>query len=323
MIIGFCNQKFYNNQLIVLTEENGRENPLTVYKTVKGNHARGRYNQREIDEIKRIYDKLRAEQPEQSVGVVSPYREQAHRTKDFLGNSNIEVDTVHKYQGREKDVIILTTVVNKMNDFVDNPNLINVAVSRAVDKLIIVTYGNKEDKNSNIGDLVKYIEYNNCEVVQSDISSIFDLLYQDYNKQLLDFTKNRKKVSGYESENLMNKVIEEVLTFSGFQNLGFVVHQPLKTFINNFEKLNKEECKFAGNILTHVDFLIFNKMDKIPVLVVEVDGYSYHANNPKQLARDKIKDKILEKYDIPILRLATNESREQERLKAKLIDIQG
>ena len=43
-IIGFCNQKFYNNELIVLTEETGREKPLTVYKTSRGNHARGKYN---------------------------------------------------------------------------------------------------------------------------------------------------------------------------------------------------------------------------------------------------------------------------------------
>jgi hypothetical protein len=31
------NQKFYNNELIVLTEENHRDKPLVVYKTAKGN----------------------------------------------------------------------------------------------------------------------------------------------------------------------------------------------------------------------------------------------------------------------------------------------
>ena len=89
-----------------------------------------------------------------------------------IGNRNIEVDTVHKYQGREKDVVILTTVVNDMNEFVDNPNLINVAVSRAVDKLIVVVADNVDKKSSNVGDLVKYIEYYNFEIINSNIYSV-------------------------------------------------------------------------------------------------------------------------------------------------------
>jgi very-short-patch-repair endonuclease len=72
------------------------------------------------------------------------------------------------------------------------------------------------------------------------------------------------------------------------------------------------------NVLTHTDFVIFNKLDKMPVLVVEVDGYAFHVNNPKQEARDKMKDTILEKYEISILRLRTNESGEEARLYSKL-----
>ena len=58
-IIGFCNQKFYNNDLIVLTEENPDDLPVSIYRTVEGNHARrvttednkGVYNSREIEVI--------------------------------------------------------------------------------------------------------------------------------------------------------------------------------------------------------------------------------------------------------------------------------
>lgn len=71
----------------------------------------------------------------------------------------------------------------------------------------------------------------------------------------------------------------------------------------------------------HTDFFIFRKIDKAPVLAVEVDGYAFHANNPKQLERDRMKDRILEKYNIPILRLATNGSGEEEKLKEKLSEI--
>ena len=78
--------------------------------------------------------------------------------------------------------------------------------------------------------------------------------------------------------------------------------------------MNFEEKGFAQNPWSHVDFLIFNRLDKEPVLVVEVDGHEYHKNDDKQPGRDAIKDKILKKINLPILRIATNESGEKERL---------
>lgn len=119
----------------------------------------------------------------------------------------------------------------------------------------------------------------------------------------------------------MNAVIEKVLKMPEFCDLDHVMHQPLKMLIRNPEKLDEDECQFAMNSLTHTDFLIFNKLDKMPVLVVEVDGYAFHDNNPIQLKRDKMKDAILQKYGIPILRIKTNESGEETRLRNKLIEI--
>jgi len=119
----------------------------------------------------------------------------------------------------------------------------------------------------------------------------------------------------------MNVVIEKVLKLPEFHNLDRVMHQPLKMLIRNTEKLDENEFRFAMNVLTHTDFVIFNKLDKMPVLVVEVDGYTFHANNPKQLERDKMKDTILHKYGIPILRIKTNESGEETRLRNKLVQI--
>ncbi|WP_041808139.1 DUF2726 domain-containing protein [Evansella cellulosilytica] len=62
--------------------------------------------------------------------------------------------------------------------------------------------------------------------------------------------------------------------------------------------------------ISFTDFVIYNKLDKMPLLVVEVDGHAYHANNPVQLKRDKMKDSILEKYNIPVMRPSTTDSRE-------------
>lgn len=204
----------------------------------------------------------------------------------------------------------------------DNSNLLNVAISRAENKLIIVVSDNGELlNNSNIGDLIRYIEYNNLEIINSNVYSIFDLLYSSYSEKLLEFLKKNKKVSKYNSENLMNSLIEKVLNYEEFKSLGKVLHYPLNMLIRDTSKLDEKELKYASNPLTHTDFFIFRKIDKAPILVVEVDGYAFHSNNPKQLERDKMKDKILEKYNIPILRMPTNGSGEEEKLKDKLSEI--
>ena len=67
-----------------------------------------------------------------------------------------------------------------ISDFSDDPYLLNVAVSRAKKRLILVASGNEQPADSNIGDLISYIEYNNFQAVESEIYSVFDLLYQQY-----------------------------------------------------------------------------------------------------------------------------------------------
>lgn len=314
-IIGFCNKKYYNGNLIVLTEDNQDKQPLTLYKTVKGNHSRGNYNQRQIDVI---FDEIIPDQKLlaelNSIGIISPYRLQTEEMQHKVGESKIEADTVHKFQGREKDIIILSTVANEINDFIDNPNLLNVAVSRAAKRLIGIASDDIAESSSNIGDLAKYIRYNNCDIQESRTYSVFDLLYKQYSKQLLKFLENKKHTDIVPSEILFNELLDKVLIKNEFEHLDKVLHQPLKMLIRNPDMLDETECKFAMNINTHTDFLIFNKFDKSPVLVVEVDGYSYHANNQKQLERDKMKDDILKKYNIPILRLPTNGSGEEEKI---------
>ena len=66
--------------------------------------------------------------------------------------------------------------------------------------------------------------------------------------------------------------------------------------------------------LTHIDFVIYRTIDNSPFLAIEVDGYKYHKEGTKQLERDELKNKILEKYNIPILRFKTNGSNEKRIL---------
>ena len=108
-IIGFCNQKFYDNELVIMTEDMGETDALILYKTVLGDHRRGHTNRRQIDvTLREVLPTLGAGNPEE-VGIVAPYKDQVAAIAELLDTDAIEVATVHKFQGREKDVIVMTT----------------------------------------------------------------------------------------------------------------------------------------------------------------------------------------------------------------------
>ena len=318
-IIQFCNQKFYNNELIIMTENKNEEDTLKAFITAEGNHTRGHYNQRQIDVIKKeMLPYFEHELDE--VGIVSPYREQKLAIEDQIIESGVAIDTVHKFQGREKNHIILTTVDNIISKFTDSPNMLNVAVSRAKEHLFVVVSSDERNVNTNIDDLVRYIQYNNMEIIHSKIYSVFDLLYGGFTERRMAFIK--KRVSKYDSENLMYQVILRVLMEERFMKLGVESQYQLKNLIKDVTLLTEEEQRYGMHGNTSVDFLVFEKAtDKKPVLVIEVDGYKYHKKNTKQRERDKKKDTILGKYQIPYIRFNTVGSEEEKHLIKKLDNI--
>jgi hypothetical protein len=323
-IIEFCNQKFYNDQLIILTEPKSDRKPLIVYKTAPGNHARGRVNQRQIDVIKNeIIREQNLAGDGISIGIVTPYRDQTNELQKAFDGTGIQADTVDKFQGRENDVIILSTVDNKISDFTDNANRLNVAISRAIEQLIVMVNSGDDIRDKNIGDLVRYIEYNNLEIVQSKIYSVFDYLYKGYYKKRKELLSKQKKISEYDSENLMYGLISKVLCEERFMRFDVAVHIPLKMILRDMNDLTTDEKQYAQNILTHVDFLIFDKIGRVPRLVIEVDGTRYHAKGTRQAKRDEMKNGILQKYGLPYVRFKTNESGEYERLSVALDRVMG
>ena len=78
------------------------------------------------------------------------------------------------------------------------------------------------------------------------------------------------------------------------------------------------EMRYAYNPGTHLDFLIYNKMSKQPVLAIEVDGFKYHKAGTVQHERDIKKNHILEKCGLKLVRLGTNESGEKEKITGAL-----
>jgi superfamily I DNA and/or RNA helicase len=283
-IIGFCNKKFYNNELVIMTEDIGEPNTLYVLKTVAGNHRRDHINQRQIDVTVQEALPLLSDVNPQDIGIIAPYKDQVSTIRRQLDSRPIEVDTVHKFQGREKDTILLTTVDDVVTDFSDDPYLLNVAISRAKKQLILVVSGNEQPENSIIGDLISYIEYNKYNIKESKIRSIFDLLYSQYTDARIAFLEKHSNISVYKSENLMYGTIVNILKLEKYSNLSIniICHQPLNMLISDTKLMSDEERKYAMHPSTHIDFLLYNQTSKRPVLAIEVDGFHNHKPGTKQ-----------------------------------------
>ena len=312
-IIGFCNDKFYNGSLLIMSERDGNNTALSAFRTVAGDHAKGKYNQRQIDVITdEILPKL--EYDPKDVGIIAPYNDQIDKLIEIINDERILISTVHKFQGREKKVIIFCTVDNNINEFIDDPKLLNVAVSRAEKSFILVT--NNENGDGNIADLLSYIEYHNFEIHDSKLYSVFDLLYSAYDEERIAFLSKHRKISQYDSENLMYSLLWDML--EDHPEYSVACHVPLRMIIRDRETLEKREYEYVTNPYTHVDFLIYNKVSKKNVLIIEVDGFSFHKKGTKQYERDRIKDAELERYDIPFVRLPTTGKKEWETIRNKL-----
>ena len=313
-IIEFCNQKFYDGELVAMTTDHGEDKVLQVVRTVKGNHARGHFNQREIDVI------TQEVMPEYvdmgTVGIITPYRSQAEEINKVIG-ADI-ASTVHKYQGRECDTIIMSTVDNAPTEFSDDPNLLNVAISRAKTHLCIVTNGNDMPLGTNLAQLIAYIQYNNFEVKESRLHSVFDLLYKQYTAERLAYEQTHPAVSGYLSEKLLYDLLVKGIAKLGLANTEILCHYPLARLIADWDALDEQEKVFAGSPLAHVDFLIYNSLTKRPLQTIEVDGWHFHKESEVQQLRDALKDQILMKFGLCPHRISTTDTVNDETIMKML-----
>ena len=101
---------------------------------------------------------------ESDVGIISPYADQV---KIIQEKTPIEVKTVDGFQGREKEIIIISTVrSNKHGNigFLKDLRRLNVAITRAKRKLIIIGNINTLKNNQTYERLIKFCEDENLLV---------------------------------------------------------------------------------------------------------------------------------------------------------------
>lgn len=318
-IIHFCNKQFYDNQLVVMTQDQG-EAALSLIVTAKGNHERYNSNLRELESFMALESNNAANR-----GFISPYNAQVSLSERILPAEFVN-STVHKFQGRECEQIVFSTVIDKKADtrsldFVDDPHLINVAVSRAQKQFTLVTGENVfAGNNKHIAALVRYMTYyaDNQEIYYSPVVSAFDLLYEEYDQSLESLNLRLDKVdSVYRSEQIAMRLIKDILKQETF--FAIVCHQQIllsQLVTNSDNRFNQRQQEFLVQGAS-CDFVFYFRVGKQPFAVIEVDGH-YH-DTPEQRERDALKGAILQERGIPLLRLRTIDSQIEEKITTFLL----
>ncbi|MBA2863145.1 IGHMBP2 family helicase [Methanococcus maripaludis] len=156
-IMEFSNEMFYENKLIahesvkshnlleivenVSNEDNDiiNEKPLQ-FINVDGEEQqdsfKSSYNVEEAEKVLEIVSKL--QKYEIPVSVITPYDAQVKYISKMLNTDKIDVKSVDGFQGRENEVIVISFVRTDKMGFLKDLRRLNVAVTRAKRKLIVV-----------------------------------------------------------------------------------------------------------------------------------------------------------------------------------------
>jgi very-short-patch-repair endonuclease len=183
-IIDFSNRHFYRGGLRVATDHDALNRPegsgpAARWIDVRGKVVRpprgGAMNVLEAEALLRELRRVVLEEGyDGTIGVVTPFRGQANRLRALaqqdaelstrLAAHRFVVDTVHGFQGDERDVIFFSPVVSlgmgesTLRFLKTHGNLFNVAITRARSELIVV--GDRQAAlDSEVGYLAAFAEY--------------------------------------------------------------------------------------------------------------------------------------------------------------------
>jgi len=121
--------------------------------------GKSKLNEVEAEIVCELCDELTCCMSEDKIGVITPYVKQREFILSLLSSFglDIEVSTVHSYQGREKDVIIYSITATQNPYFASEKRIFNVALTRARKKFIAVGNSRPIFKKNFL--LSKFLEY--------------------------------------------------------------------------------------------------------------------------------------------------------------------
>lgn len=152
-IMKFSNDLIYKGLLSVKEDNDYKKlfGSNLIAFDIRGTKEKYHFNKLEISVCKKIIEEYKTEYGEgvlKNVAIISPFKRQVQELKQEIAQCfpAVEIGTVHTFQGREKDIVIFSTVIDDvsgkkkgLSDFIGlKGNLLNVAFSRAKKQFVLV-----------------------------------------------------------------------------------------------------------------------------------------------------------------------------------------
>lgn len=314
-IIQFSNKKYYHGKLKIDSSVRS-EHPLIFVNVPRSSTVVRNTSPEEAESIADYAAKNR----EKTIGIITPFANQKECIQEMLkarGIANAVCGTVHAFQGDEKDVVLFSLAVTEQTGeksyewLKNNKELINVAVSRAKEQLIIV--GDEEnikrlhnlhpEERDDLFELVNYVKTNGKSIITP----------RDTNSRALGIKPYSTQTEAAFLENL-NHALDNILNGEGRCSVKKEV--PVKQlFDKNF---SHEDFFYRGQF----DFVVYQRnyaKQEIPILAIELDGKE-HREEELVMRRDEKKNQICREHHFELIRVDNSYARRYYHVKNILID---
>lgn len=310
-IIEFNNRKYYNSKLQILTESKEKQ-PL-LYIDVQNSSSN--YKNTAPAEAQEIV-KYAMENKDKTIGVITPFVNQKNLIEQSLKQSglrNVTCGTVHVFQGDEKDVILFSTAITEQTQsgtyawLKNNKELLNVATSRAKDKLVVLSNTKNierlhvKDSDDDLYELIQYVKTNGESTVTQ----------KTVNSRALGVKPFSTATEEAFLENL-NHALENIW----LSQSRFVVHKEVAISQVFRDNTNYSDLFYSGRF----DFVVYETIDtqEVPVLAIELDGKE-HFEDEVVKQRDRKKNEICRVHNLEIIRVENSYARRYNHIKEILI----
>jgi len=307
-IIGFNNKKYYNSLLNI--QAKAEEVDPLVYVEVENNEQAVKNTS--VSEVKSIVEYVRANK-DMNIGIITPFVNQKEMINNALkeqGLTNVACGTVHSFQGDEKDVVLFSTAIGAKTQvgtyewLKTNRELINVATSRAKNKLIVLADSNNVERlhsqsgtDDDLYELLQYVKGEGKTVVTPKVTNSRALGVKPFSTEtetafLQNLTHALENIWLTQSRHIIHK---EVAISQVFQdNIGY------------------EGLFYTGRF----DFVVYEKYKdrEIPVLAIELDGKE-HFEDDIVRRRDAEKNKICRDHNLQLIRVENTYARRYNYIK--------
>ncbi len=314
-IVAFNNKKYYNNKLQIRT--NGKEEKPLVYVDILD--ARSQEKNTSMQEVEQVIEYCKMNK-NKSIGIITPFVNQRKLIETGLkeaGLRDITCGTVHAFQGDEKDVILFSTAISNETSaktygwLKNNKELLNVATSRAKEKLVVLSSMknverlHRDSSDDDLFELIQYTRTNGESHITQKVAASRALGVKPFT------TKTEEAFLG---------TLRHALSNIWHTQNKYVVEKEVAISHVFRENVTYDDLFYTGRF----DFVVYevNGKEKIPVFAIELDGKE-HFEDEVVRKRDAKKNAICKAHNMELIRVENSYARRYNYIKDILMGYFG